>query len=155
MCFLFSPHPKTIFRPAEENKYRINKRRHWQRQNNYTLLYPIYINKPSPGKREKGVLTVLFKLIFQGTAHHVWNVFMAARVFYIADEIFGLVWPGRGRWVTAQSWCRVCIPRWHKAFISDLQRGNARNCTSSAQDAGLPWLPWACHNLLRPVLILQ
>lgn len=71
---LVFPHPKTIFGPAEERKWRINKRRHWQRRNNYTPLYPIYINKRSLGERERkreGTLTVMVKIIFQATARHV------------------------------------------------------------------------------------
>lgn len=64
---LVFPYPKTIFGSAEKRKWRINKKRHWQQQNNYTLPYPIYINKRSQGE----ALVVMFKIIFQSTAHHV------------------------------------------------------------------------------------
>lgn len=65
---LVFPHPKTIFGPAEERKRRINKRRHWQHRNNYTPLYPIYINKLSLGDT---ALTFMVKIIFQATARCV------------------------------------------------------------------------------------
>lgn len=97
---LVFPHPKTIFGPAKERKRRINKRRHWQRQNNYTPLYPIYINKRSLGKREgerggERMLTVMVKIIFQATTHRVLKrVYGCKRVLHCRWNIwFSLAWP--------------------------------------------------------------
>jgi len=106
---LVFPHPDTIFGPAEERKWEINKRRHWQQRNNYTLLYPIYINKRSQDAREReGALTVMFKIIFQGMARHVlkhvygcervlhcrWNIwFSLARPVSHSAELMQSVYP--------------------------------------------------------------
>lgn len=100
---LVFPHLKTIFGPAEERKWRINKWRHWQHWNNCTSLYPIYINKLSLGEGEKERLWLWLKSFFRPWSTALWSLFMAASMFYNVDEIFGLVWLSYGQWLMMQS----------------------------------------------------